>query len=53
MSSRVDFTKENLAWSSLWGIGRGIIGFFVNVPVPVPEFLKITFQKIASREENY
>lgn len=24
MSSRVDFTKENLAWSSLWGIGRGI-----------------------------
>ena len=35
MSSRVDFTKENLAWSSLYGIGRGISVHSLIYPLEV------------------
>ena len=35
MSSRVDFRKENLAWSSLWGIGRGISVHSLIYPLEV------------------
>lgn len=34
-SSVVDFTKENLAWSSLWGIGRGISVHSLIYPLEV------------------
>ena len=35
MSSRVDFTKENLAWSSLLGVGRGILVHSLIYPLEV------------------
>lgn len=35
MSSRVDFTKENLAWSSLLGVGRGIFVHSLIYPLEV------------------
>ncbi len=35
MSSRVNFTKENLAWSSLWGIARGISVHSLIYPLEV------------------
>ena len=35
MSSGVDFTKENLAWSSLYGIGRGISVHSLIYPLEV------------------
>lgn len=35
MSSGVDFTKENLAWSSLWGIGRGLSVHSLIYPLEV------------------
>jgi len=41
MSTRVDFTKENLAWCSLWGIGRGISVHSLIYPL---EVIKIRMQ---------
>jgi len=49
MSSRVDFTKENLAWSSLWGMGRGI---FVHSLIYPLEVVKIRQQCSQSESKS-
>lgn len=50
MSSRVDFRKENLVWSSLWGIGRGICVHSLIYPL---EVIKIRQQCSQGTSKSY
>lgn len=49
MSSKVDFTKENLAWSSFWGIVRGISVHSLIYPL---EVIKIRHQCSQSESKS-